>query len=292
MMASYFFPAPLLKSKLEARTVDGPHLALHQRHDPKAPVRIDGPPDEFGQPVLDLFITNYEIEIEVKGAASLEAARQDAEIAKAMMMLHDTSPFPMPVVADALLFDSKVLAFQGRPARERPAVGVDARVWLHEPLLETVTIPERCSIEGAGWSDVNQSFEAWKLLEASSKPLRMAREALCLAPHLPNRGASLLHTWQGLEGLFPGVNQEVSFRLALMLTQLLSVLRVNGAECFDKIKQSYKHRSRVTHAGSKPVTKEQWSLAWQILTGALRAVLERGKLPTDRELLEELLPTP
>jgi hypothetical protein len=94
----------------------------------------------------------------------------------------------------------------------------------------------------------------------------------------------------GWNPIFPKVQSEVSFRLALYLAQLQSPLG-DRQDFFHRAKRSYGDRSKVAHGGViKPKGgMDPWSEAWSILTHTVRAILVRRNIPTEEELIQELL---
>lgn len=89
-----------------------------------------------------------------------------------------------------------------------------------------------------------------------------------------------------MEALFPKVSTEVSFRLALYLAQLQQIEL--PSEVFQRTRAAYNLRSRIAHSGPK-ITDTQWREAWDLLISAASAILQRGRLPSEDELLNEIL---
>jgi len=84
---------------------------------------------------------------------------------------------------------------------------------------------------------------------------------------------------------------EVSFRLSLLVAQLVSILEKAG-ETYKKAKRSYADRSRIAHGNAAKVGHAEWNTAWTLLVACLRAVLFRMKLPSEGELITELFMKP
>ena len=102
----------------------------------------------------------------------------------------------------------------------------------------------------------------------------------------------LLHVWTAIEALFPEVKQELRFKLSLYLTQLARPL---GADVFQyqrRVQRAYDLRSDVAHGTVREVDDTEWLDAWELLLDGYRAVLRRGRLPSEQELIRELLTSP
>lgn len=68
--------------------------------------------------------------------------------------------------------------------------------------------------------------------------LEVVGEASNAAPKLISLDQSLLHIWSALEALFPTVSAELSFRIALYLSQLISPTGGRLAT-FETVRNSY-----------------------------------------------------
>ncbi|MFD5512809.1 hypothetical protein ACFWIB_34340 [Streptomyces sp. NPDC127051] len=130
----------------------------------------------------------------------------------------------------------------------------------------------------------------WNSLRDKHSVCLFLERVLTSSPCVADPGQSLLHVWTGLESIFPKVQSEVSFRLALYLAQLQAPLG-DRQQFFQKTKRSYGDRSKVAHGGElKPKGGvDPWMETWSILTHTIRAMLERGEIPTEEELINELL---
>lgn len=109
------------------------------------------------------------------------------------------------------------------------------------------------------------------------------------APMIPDLSSSLLHAWQGIEALFPSVSSELSFRLALLVSQLCAPVRTERLKTYEEAKRSYSKRSRAAHGNGAKLTYQDWLDAWDLLLLCLSACLQRGDLPTEEMLTHELL---
>lgn len=126
-------------------------------------------------------------------------------------------------------------------------------------------------------------------LRTSTNPLRAGRLALQTAPAIPDLSSSLLHVWQGIEALFASVSSEVSFRLALSISQLCAPVRSDRLMTYEEAKRGYGRRSRAAHGSGDKLDHRDWVGAWDLLILCLSACLARGGLPTEEMLTRELL---
>ncbi|MET8574433.1 hypothetical protein [Streptomyces sp. NPDC005012] len=135
-----------------------------------------------------------------------------------------------------------------------------------------------------------EDVERWTALRGQYPVCSFIERVLTSSPVVPDAGQSLLHIWTGLEALFPKVQSEVSFRLALYLAQMQAPLG-DRQEFFQRAKRSYGDRSKVAHGGIIKAKNNQdpWIEAWTILTHTVRAILHRRSIPKEEELIQELL---
>ena len=98
----------------------------------------------------------------------------------------------------------------------------------------------------------------------------------------------LLHIWAAIEALFPRVSTEVSFRVALYLSQRTSP-EEGRLSYLKRIQSAYRIRNAVAHGTSDSIRHDQWVDAWELLLGAVRSVIRSRGLPTEDQLLSELL---
>lgn len=148
-------------------------------------------------------------------------------------------------------------------------------------------LPERLKINLDCFQQAAKSAQRWRELEAVHSALRVVRNTAQAAPLLGLIEQSLLHIWCGVEALFPKVSTEVSFRLALYLAQLQQIEL--PSEVFQRTRAAYNLRSRIAHGSGPKVTDAQWREAWDLLISAASAILQRGRLPSEDELLNEIL---
>ncbi|MFJ4406788.1 hypothetical protein [Streptomyces sp. NPDC088910] len=169
-----------------------------------------------------------------------------------------------------------------------------ASVEVWPPPYASGTVARRQGLErdldSSLFAQVVEDVQKWGELRSASPVCLFLERVLTSSPVVPDSGQSLLHVWTGLESMFPKVQSEVSFRLALYLAQLQAPLG-DRREFFRRAKRSYGDRSKVAHGGElKPKNEsDPWFEAWSILTHSVRAILERGAVPAEEDLIEELL---
>lgn len=253
--------------------------------------------------LMDVFLANCNLEVGVS-ADTVEEATTKARRLRAMLYLAGMTPFPLPFVAT-----HSVNEYAGINSRDSESLRANLPEGLREGITSAPTPIEVWPVERVlevQWAGVrglpNEVFEravqaaaTWKELCERQRTLSAIEDALSTAPLITNRGQALLHVWTGLEALFPKVNTEVTFRLALYLAQLCRP-ELDRRRFFRDVKEAYGVRSRVAHGSSRAVTDQEWESAWGLLRQACRAILDRGGLPTENQLEEELLaeagPTP
>lgn len=164
---------------------------------------------------------------------------------------------------------------------------VTVEVWPVQLSLHCKVLPGALDISPTQFQEAAEKAGRWIELEAKQLILRIVREAVQTAPIIPSIDQSLLHIWSALEALFPRVNIEVSFRLALYLAQLISTPD-KRKESFERVRKGYGVRSKVAHGSLQGVSDDEWIAAWGLLCDVANAIVVRGRLPSEEELLQEL----
>ncbi|MHB8308508.1 MAG: hypothetical protein ACYDDH_10625 [Candidatus Desulforudaceae bacterium] len=159
--------------------------------------------------------------------------------------------------------------------------------WPVQMSFSCQVLRDRLEITPAKFMVAAASAQRWRSIESTCPTLKVVRDAAQAAPLLGSMDQSLLHLWCALEALFPKVSTEVSFRLALYIAQLKR--SPSPWDVFRRTRDAYNLRSRVAHGLRSDVTIDEWREAWELLIGSASAILHRGSLPTEDELLDELL---
>ena len=112
-----------------------------------------------------------------------------------------------------------------------------------------------------------------------------AMQALTSFHCIPYPSIRLLVSWSGLEALF-GVDQEISFRLSLYVTNFLKSDGDRYFE-FEKLRRSYDDRSRVAHgaATKAKAVDEHATYTRDILRACLARCIETNAFPNPKQLI-------
>ena len=304
LMASYFFPILSLIPKFDVSTLDCGEFRVHRRlrstsifdlatlstrHSLHLPYQL-----------MDLYLSGCNLEVEILGSSDHEEALNLVQIIRSLLYLRGVFPFVIPFVTTHSINqysginsrDSELLRLK-LPESERTGLTSETgnvEAWPADLTLQVISFTGIRETPAQMWTDVGGELPLWKTLESQFHVLNLARRLLNSAPMIPDLGASILGIWQGIESLFPSVTTEVSFRLALLVSQLCAPLR-NPGETFRETKKKYGVRSKIAHGSCPKSNADDWTGAWVSLCACLRGVVERKKLPTEEELLSELLPS-
>lgn len=302
-MPSYFFPCLALAPGDLPPMVETSHALLRRRQWETSTFDFAtlgaSHALHFSWHLLDVFLNACHLEIEIRGAADFAQAQERVRVLQVMLYLQWVSPFIMPVGMTHALRDYSGLNHRDSTTM-RPKlplelqsgfVSADGKIegWLHEPTFQSITVGGERTVSAKAFADAANAAERWTALEAAHQPLKAARLALQTAPAIPDLSSSLLHIWQGIEALFPNVSTEVSFRLALLVSQLCAPMRSDRLKTYEEAKRSYGRRSRAAHGSGGRLDHRDWVDAWDLLILCLSACLARGALPSEDVLTRELL---
>jgi hypothetical protein len=160
--------------------------------------------------------------------------------------------------------------------------------WPLELSLDCIILADSLTITAALFQRAATKAKDWQVLCESHSSLKNLQDTIITAPKITSLSQSLLHLWCGLESLFPAVNTELSFKLALYLTQLVQQGPQRRAY-FSKVRASYSNRCRVSHGSAAAIKIEEWKGAWEIAMDTCNAMLSRGVMFTEDALLADLL---
>jgi hypothetical protein len=280
-------PFALVARKWGVGIVDWAFLAT--KHDLGVPYQVS---DALARSV------NLEVTVEAKDPGR---AIEEIRAVQTCLYARGSMPFSTPILSTHSINDFSNIHGAAHsaddPRHERAAAiwaGAErVRTW---PILSppTVAVPPEASRGISASMFVTAAKEAprWLEMVAEQPRLRVLEDALLSAPSVPNVGQGILQMWTGLESLFPTVQTEVSFRLALALTQMKPG-GLDRVERFKSIRKAYGFRSKVAHGADMRNATEtnlaKWTATWQIMTGTVRALLDRSTLPSEEELIVELL---
>jgi hypothetical protein len=160
--------------------------------------------------------------------------------------------------------------------------------WPHELTFQCAYLPERLRITPQQFQEAVDFSQRWQLAIKVSPSLHAVVSAVTAAPRLGSLPQSILQIWTAIESLLPSVNSEVSFRIALYLTTLCEK-SPNRVAFHKHVKSAYTIRSKVAHGTSTKIGLHEWETAWQLVISVAKAIAIRGKLPTEDQLLNEIL---
>lgn len=303
-MASYFFPLLWLSSEPDRDQIGNGRIMLHRRRwdvsifDLYSLVAQKHP---IGMPaeILSIFLNHVNLEIEII-ADNIEVAKEVLNILRSMMSINGVAPTIAPFASSVSINKYAGINDRSSGNQSRMHEGLregithdDTRIemWIGEMHFSRIIGDPKTMtqlIENKVFEKSVSDTEVWIAIESKNGLARAARESFVKAPLLPDNGSSLLHLWQGIESLFPGIHAEVTFRTSLLLAELTSPV-LNRIETYDNARKSYGDRSKIAHGSRSLVTTEKWTMAWVLLRNALNAVLERGELPKEEQLTKDLL---
>lgn len=237
------------------------------------------------------------MELRISGRASLEEATAAFRSFRLALYATGLSPFLSPFVTNYSINeysginsrDSESLRKHLPPGMEKGLTSEAGTLeaWPLELSFQTVVLPDTLDMTEDAVVEAAEKAAVWETLGAAG-PLRAIEETANAAPMILPLGQSVLHIWSAIETLFPNVRMEVKFRIALYVSQLTA----SGAarlEVYDRVRASYDLRSSITHGSQKEVSMDQWQQTWGVLIDAYNAVVQRGSLPAEQELIAELL---
>ncbi|MCX6611953.1 MAG: HEPN domain-containing protein [Acidobacteria bacterium] len=247
---------------------------------------------------MDVFLSRCNLELRISGKLSLAEANEAFQTLRVALYSSGVSPFLSPFVATYSINDysginsrdSETLRSKMYPGMEVGLTSDAGKVeaWPFELSFQCIVVPGALSITGAHFAEASTKAAVWERLLVRFPQLKAIVDAAGAAPMLISRGQSLLHIWSALEALFPTVSTEVSFRIALYIAQLTSEGGDRLAR-YERVRTAYNIRSKVAHGARASVTVDEWSQAWGILMDSLNALSRREHLPSERELLSEIL---
>ncbi len=246
--------------------------------------------------LLEALLSRCNVEVAVE-ADSLDKAVDRLNILLLSLYLEGVPPTLAPVATTHSINEySGINSRDSDLLRSRLPEGLQAgitstsatvEIWPVHLSLSCQRLDKSIALSKASFGAAAFQANRWARLEGQYSALRPIRDSALSAPLLPSRDQSMLHIWCALESLFPRVSSEVSFRIGLYLTQLTSTK--DKMSRLSEIRKLYDLRSRVAHGGSRNITQQDWEQAWNLLLAATRSILERGHMPTEEDLLKELL---
>lgn len=299
-MADYFFPALFLVPDFAEQEVAPGKFRLSKRlwqtsifdlatlatkHKLHLPYQL-----------MDVLLGSCNSEIAISGAESQAEAVRLFDCFRLGLYVAGVSPFLAP-----FLTTHSINAYSGINEREAnlprkvgpTSEGFTSKTatmeaWPNELSMQCLALRERMKVDLGQVEAASRFAFQWRGLLARTPSLHVVGDVAKAAPRLESLEQSILHIWTGIESLFPTVSTEVSFRVALYLAQLCA--DPSDRKAFHaKVKAAYGTRSKIAHGSARDITFAQWEAAWSLLLSAVSAVVRRAALPSEQELMDELL---
>lgn len=248
--------------------------------------------------VMDVLLSRCNLELSLQNHANVEEAIESFHTFRLAMYVAGSSPFLSPFVTTHSINeysginsrDSEILRKRLDPAMlEGLRSDTDTlEAWPVELSLQCILVEEGLDLSADRFAEAALKADRWRRLLPKMPLLKVVSDAANAAPKLLSPDQSLLHVWSALEALFPTVNTELSFRIALYLAQLIGS-KTDRIAWFDKARASYGLRSKVTHGSKQNISSQEWRDTWLLLMEAVNAIILRGKLPSEQDLISEML---
>jgi hypothetical protein len=304
MKRTFYFPMLWLIPLFEKDVFVGKGFAVHTRKwdvsifdlyslaAQKHPLRL---PAEL----MQVFLGQVNLEIEIC-ATDVQEAAEILERIRLLLYVNGVTPTLAPFASSFSL--NAYAGINDRSGQFREKMHEGLREGITHETARVETWPYELSFSCIRGSDgetttnltekalqaVSDDLAVWTELEQRQPVLRAARKAFVKAPLMPDLSSSILHTWQGIESLFPTVNAEVAFRTSILLAMLIARFE-DKVETFNKSKKSYGVRSKIAHGSQAESTIEQWMQAWSMLRDALKSVILWQGLPSEQDLTMHLV---
>jgi hypothetical protein len=246
--------------------------------------------------IMSVFLNQCNMELLIH-ESDFKRVKIEANIMKAMLYLNGVAPFVCPYISTHSLNDyAGINSRDSEILRAKLPEGLrygltsenaNIEVWPFELTFQTIRIGKN-TISNEVFKKAVNDLNQWEVLLNRYPVLNNIQNTLTAAPFIPTIEQSLLHIWTAIESLFSSINQEISFRLALYITQL-NEPKDNRYEYLLSIKRAYATRSKIAHGTAKNITISEWETAWNLLIEICQAIINRKSLPDEKDLLKELL---
>lgn len=300
-MASFFFPCAGLSAQIEAASFEAGSYTIHRRLWQTSTFDIATLASRhklhFQWELMGALLSNVHSEIETRSEDHISAT-DDLRLLQTMLYVEGIAPFVAPLVVSHSINDYSGINSRDsdHPPANLPAdlrSGITSKTakveaWINDPALLCLSLVGRRSIDRTAFEIAAAAATRWRSLENAQRTLFVARSALHGAPLIPQVAPSLLHLWQGIESLFPDVSAELAFRLSLLISQCAAPIAPRH-DSYQLARRSYRSRSAAAHGAFDRVGDSEWSDAWHLLTMVIKAIHHRGGMPSEAELVAELL---
>lgn len=206
--------------------------------------------------LADSYSRSCNLEFQVE-ADTADAAVQDFRAINLALLASGVTPFVVPIVSTHSINDFSNISGAARdendPRHDRAkriaSKAEVVEIWpaaMSSGGLAALSATRRVSAGVVG--EAVREAELWRNLVKRQPVLRVLEDTILSVPQTTNIGQGILQMWTGLESLFPKVQTEVSFRLALYLAQLQGGAK-SRLMYFNNAKKAYGVRSKVAHGG-------------------------------------------
>ncbi|WP_273455118.1 HEPN domain-containing protein [Nevskia ramosa] len=300
MQTMYHFPALFLIPDFDEPVVCGKYSLVRRRWDTSIfDLATLATKHKIHLPyqLMDVLLGACNCEIAVTEASSPSEAIELFQYLRVGLYVAGVSPFIAPFLATESINNYSGIN-ERDSALERgatPKIPSDfststgqMEAWPYELTHQCAALPERLQISVTQFQEAVVFADRWQAATKISPSLNAVVGAVTSAPRLGSLPQAILHVWTAIESLLPSVNTEVSFRIALYLTALCET-SPNRSAFHKHAKSAYSVRSKIAHGSSPGVGLPEWEAAWQLVLSVAKAIAERGKLPTEEQLLIEVL---
>ncbi len=302
-MPSYFFPILGIRPGFQESLWESGEIAVRRRLFPVSTFDLATLATKhtlhIPYQLMDVYLPECQLELEVRGASDFQVAADRVQIVRMLLYVHGVVPFLLPFCttysvncyAGVNARDSATLRSKLPPEMEKGLTSEDSSLeaWPVDMSMSIIQMANRPNeMTKTMCESVVSEFSTWTNLEAKHPVLNLVRKMTNSAPTIPDAGSSILHMWQAIESMFQTVNGELSFRLSLLISQLCAGLAPPSG-MYREAKAAYNVRSKIAHGGGPKMTGTEWAKAWSILISCVAAIIQREELPSDENLLEELL---
>ncbi|MEN5150722.1 hypothetical protein [Pseudomonas orientalis] len=247
---------------------------------------------------MDIFLGHCNLEICISNVETIEEAQQKFRAIQIALYKTGISPFLSPLISthsinsySGINTRDSGLSLDMLPGALRTGLKSNqdiVDVWPLELSFDCQTINEKRSVSIESFYVAGKFAAEWLRITASTPSLLALESAMIEAPKLSSRAQSILHIWTALESIFPLVTAEVSFRMALYMAQLNSI-GTDRSGYHSRVKRAYNMRSKIAHGAKSNPEFSDWMEAWRLVTDTVTAIVRRGRLPNEEQLLDELL---
>jgi hypothetical protein len=302
-MTAYFFPCLILVPKFEGNSLKFAGITVHRRLWETSTFDLATLETKhvlhLPYQLMDVYLRACHLEIEIRGDLVRDEVIDEMQMIRALLYLRGVTPFMIPFVTTHSINDySGINSRDSELLRDKLPDGVKEglrsgdgtlEAWYCDRTWTLIRDASSIDITSEVFAAVTSELDRWKQVERDHPIVNIVRRLFNFAPMIPDDAASILQMWQGIESLFPSIQTEVTFRIALFVAQLCFPLQ-QRSKTYKEAKILYSTRSKIAHGASAMIRDGDWAATWALLRLCLRAVLVRGKLPCEEELMFELLP--